>query len=74
MRTWSQAGSVAKVEARKNGAYTTTLERQVERFGNDEWFVLVSFDVSGKWGVGTWELFAEGCNLVWRQRSADLSH
>jgi len=38
----------AKVEARKNVAYATTmtLEWQVERFGNGERFVPLSFEIS----------------------------
>jgi hypothetical protein len=42
------------------------LERQAERFGNGEWFVLLSFDISWTWEsreVGMRELFAEGCKL-----------
>jgi hypothetical protein len=66
--------AAAKAEARKNAAYATTLEWQAERFGNEERFVPLSFEISGTWGVGVWELFAEGCKLVGRQRRADLFH
>jgi hypothetical protein len=58
--------ALAKVEARKNVAYATTLERQVERFGNGEWFVPLSFEISGTWGVGVRELFADTCKLARR--------
>jgi hypothetical protein len=37
-------------------------------------FVPLSFETSGTWGLGMRELFAEGCKLVGRQRSADLFH
>ena len=66
--------AVAKVEARENVAYATTLEWPAERFGNGERFVPLSFDISGPWGVGIRELFVESCKLVGRQRSADLFH
>jgi hypothetical protein len=66
--------AAAKAEARKNAAYAAALEWQAERFGNGERFVPLSFEISGTWGVGMRELFAEGCKLAGRQRSADLFH
>jgi hypothetical protein len=66
--------AAAKAEARKNAAYAAALERQAERFGNGERFVPLSFEISGTWGVGMRELFAEGCKLAGRQRSTDLFH
>jgi len=66
--------AAAKAEARKNAAYAAALERQAERFGNGERFVPLAFEISGTWGVGMRELFAEGCKLAGRQRSADLFH
>ena len=67
---------MAKVEAeaRKSVAYATALERHVERCGDGERFVPLSFEISGTWGVEMRELFAEGCKLARRHRSADLFH
>jgi hypothetical protein len=50
------AWAAAKAEAQKNVAYATTLERQVERFGNGARFVALSFEMLGTWGVGIREL------------------
>jgi hypothetical protein len=66
--------AAAKAEATKNAAYAAASERHAERFGNEERFVPLSFEISGTWGVKMWELFVEGCKLTGRQRSADLFH
>jgi hypothetical protein len=44
--------AAAKAEARNNVAYVATSERQVERFGNGERFVPLSFEISGHGGWG----------------------
>jgi hypothetical protein len=46
-------GAAAKAEARKNAAYTAALDRHAERFGSGEWFVPLSFEISGTWGWGS---------------------
>jgi hypothetical protein len=56
--------ATAKAEARKKVADATTLEWQMEWFGDGEWFVPLSFEISGPWGVGMRELFVEGCHAA----------